>query len=84
MLGLGERAAEVLQVLYDLREAGCDLLTLGQYLQPTERQSPVARYISPEEFAEYQAKAEAMGFRGVAAGPLVRSSYQAEQFCPRP
>jgi lipoic acid synthetase len=77
MLGLGEQVAEVLQVLYDLREAGCDLLTLGQYLQPTERQSPVARYISPEEFAEYRAKAEAMGFRGVAAGPLVRSSYQA-------
>ena len=77
MLGLGERTAEVLQVLYDLREARCDLLTLGQYLQPTERQSPMARYISPEEFAEYRAKAEAMGFRGVAAGPLVRSSYQA-------
>jgi lipoic acid synthetase len=77
MLGLGERTAEVLQVLYDLREARCDLLTLGQYLQPTERQDPVARYVPPEEFAGYRAKAEAMGFRGVVAGPLVRSSYQA-------
>lgn len=77
MLGLGERTAEVLQVFYDLREAGCDILTLGQYLQPTERQHPVVRYVPPEEFAEYREKAEAMGFRKVVAGPLVRSSYQA-------
>lgn len=77
MLGLGEQIAEVLRVLYDLREAGCDMLTLGQYLQPTEQQHPVVRYIPPEEFAEYREKAETMGFRRVIAGPLVRSSYQA-------
>ncbi|MCX7854833.1 MAG: lipoyl synthase [Anaerolineae bacterium] len=83
MLGLGERRAEVLGVFYDLREAGCDVLTLGQYLQPTERQHPVVRYIPPEEFAEYREKAESLGFRKVVAGPLVRSSYQAGQLpCP--
>ncbi|HET91788.1 MAG TPA: lipoyl synthase [Chloroflexi bacterium] len=78
MLGLGERTAEVLQVLYDLRQAQCDLLTLGQYLQPTARQFPVARYVPPAEFDWYREKAEAFGFRGVAAGPLVRSSHRAE------
>jgi lipoyl synthase len=78
MLGLGERTAEVLQVLHDLRQVGCDLLTLGQYLQPTDRQLPVVRYIPPEEFAAYGDKAETMGFRGVASGPLVRSSHRAE------
>jgi lipoic acid synthetase len=78
MLGLGERTAEVLQVLHDLRRAGCDLLTLGQYLQPGDGQLPVARYVPPDEFARYREKAEAMGFRGVASGPLVRSSHQAE------
>lgn len=78
MLGLGERTAEVLQVLYDLRQARCDLLTLGQYLQPTEWQVPVARYLSPAEFACYRDRARALGFRGIAAGPLVRSSHQAD------
>jgi lipoic acid synthetase len=78
MLGLGERTAEVVQVLYDLRRAGCDLLTLGQYLQPSEEQLPVARYVPPEEFLAYGDKAREMGFRGVASGPLVRSSHQAE------
>jgi lipoic acid synthetase len=77
MLGLGERTAEVVQVLHDLRQAGCDLLTLGQYLQPTGRQLPVARYVPPEEFAWYRDKAQEMGFAGVASAPLVRSSYQA-------
>jgi len=78
MLGLGERAAEVLRVLYDLRRARCDLLTLGQYLQPTDRQLSVVRYVLPAEFAWYKDKAEALGFRGVAAGPLVRSSHRAD------
>jgi lipoyl synthase len=77
MLGLGERTAEVLRVLADLRQVGCDLLTLGQYLQPTAAQLPVARYLSPEEFQEYRSRAEEMGFRAVAASPLVRSSHQA-------
>jgi lipoic acid synthetase len=78
MLGLGERTAEVLRVLHDLRRARCDLLTLGQYLQPGDDQLPVSRYVPPDEFAAYRDKAEALGFRGVAAGPLVRSSHQAE------
>lgn len=78
MLGLGERTSEVIQVLRDLRQAGCDLLTLGQYLQPTDDQVPIVRYVSPEEFAAYGDKARAMGFRGVASGPLVRSSHHAE------
>jgi lipoic acid synthetase len=79
MLGLGERVAEVLGVLRDLRQAGCDLLTLGQYLQPTEHQLPVVRYAPPEEFAAYRQKAEEMGFRGAASGPLVRSSHRADE-----
>jgi lipoic acid synthetase len=78
MLGLGESTAEVLRTLYDLRQAQCDLLTLGQYLQPTDRQLPVSRFVPPAEFAGYQARAESLGFRGVAAGPLVRSSHRAE------
>jgi lipoic acid synthetase len=78
MLGLGESTEELLRTLCDLRRAGCDLLTLGQYLQPTDRQLPVERYVPPAEFASYQAKAESLGFRGVAAGPLVRSSHRAE------
>jgi len=78
MLRLGEGTAEVLQVLCDLSEVGCDLLTLGQYLQPTDRQLSVGRYVPPDEFDWYREKAEAMGFRGVASGPLVRSSHRAE------
>ena len=78
MLGLGERSQEVLRVLYDLRQARCDLLTMGQYLQPTDRQEPVDRYVPPEEFSWYESRAKPLGFRGIAAGPLVRSSHQAE------
>jgi len=78
MLGLGERTMEVLEVMRDLRQARCDLLTMGQYLQPTDRQVPVVRYLPPGEFAGYEARARSLGFRGVAAGPLVRSSYLAE------
>jgi lipoic acid synthetase len=81
MLGLGERVSEVLRVLQDLRRAGCDLVTLGQYLQPTDRQHRVARYVPPAEFGAYKEWAQAMGFRGVAAGPLVRSSYRARALC---
>jgi len=77
MLGLGERVTEVLRVLDDLRRAGCDLLTLGQYLQPTDRQLPVTRYVPPKEFDGYEKRARSKGFAGVAAGPLVRSSYHA-------
>jgi lipoic acid synthetase len=79
MLGLGEKRGEVLAVLRDLRRAGCEVLTLGQYLQPTPRHLPVAEYIHPSEFAWYQEIGAAMGFRAVAAGPLVRSSYHAAE-----
>ena len=65
-------------MLYDLRQAQCGLLTLGQYLPPTDDQLPAVRYIPPEEFDLYKEKAEALGFQGVASSPLVRSSYRAE------
>ncbi|MDI6891380.1 MAG: lipoyl synthase [Actinomycetota bacterium] len=79
ILGLGERKEEVLRVMEDLREAGCDVLTLGQYLRPSKEQLPVARFLPPEEFAELEAVAWGMGFRAVLAGPFVRSSYRAEE-----
>jgi len=78
MLGLGETKEEVLTAMDNLREAGCHVLTLGQYLAPSERHHPVVRYIPPEEFAEYKAEALARGFYGAASAPLVRSSYRAE------
>jgi len=77
MLGLGETNDEVLAVARDLRAHGCDILTLGQYLRPTLRQLPVARFVSPEEFAELKRAAEKLGFRHVESAPLVRSSYRA-------
>jgi lipoic acid synthetase len=77
MLGLGEIREEVLATLRDIRNAGCRLLTLGQYLAPSERHHPVVRYVPPEEFAEYEILALEMGFSGVASSPFVRSSYQA-------
>ena len=79
MLGLGEKREEILEVMDDLREAGCLTLTLGQYLAPSRRHHPVVRYLPPEEFIEYEKEARARGFAGVASAPLVRSSYQAEQ-----
>jgi lipoic acid synthetase len=78
MLGLGERREEILEVLRDLREAEVDLLTLGQYLQPTRANLPVEKFYTPEEFAECRDYAYSLGFRHVASGPLVRSSYHAE------
>ena len=77
MLGLGETHQELLDVLCNLREAGCDLLNLGQYLQPGPRYLPVVRYLPPEEFDELGALARQLGFRKVASGPFVRSSYHA-------
>jgi lipoic acid synthetase len=77
MLGLGEDRSELSRVFADLTHAGCDILTLGQYLQPTRRHLPVARYVAPEEFADLRREAESMGFRHVESGPLVRSSYHA-------
>jgi lipoic acid synthetase len=77
MLGLGEEKDEVLLTLQDLAAQGTDILTLGQYLQPTREHLPVVRYVHPEEFAEFKILGEAMGFKHVEAGPLVRSSYHA-------
>ena len=78
MLGLGETREELLRVWDDLLAAGCDILTLGQYLQPSKNHLPVERFVEPDEFAALQDLALARGFAGVAAGPFVRSSYQAE------
>jgi len=77
MLGLGETRDEVLQVMDDLIGAECKLLTLGQYLAPSEKHHPVIRYVTPEEFKDYQIAAEERGFSGVASSPFVRSSYRA-------
>lgn len=77
MLGLGETEAELLYVFAALVEAGVDILTLGQYLRPTRYQLPVKRYVTPEEFTNFGAKAKALGFKTVYAGPLVRSSFNA-------
>jgi lipoic acid synthetase len=77
MVGLGEKEAEVLAVLQELRNQGCTLLTIGQYLQPTSAHLPVRRYVPPAEFAAWEERAREMGFEGVASGPLVRSSYRA-------
>jgi lipoic acid synthetase len=79
MLGLGEREAEVERALGDLREAGVGLLTLGQYLRPSPAHLAVERYVPPAEFDAWAERARALGFREVAAGPLVRSSYRAEK-----
>ncbi len=80
MVGLGETGAEVLGVMDDLRSSGCDFLTIGQYLQPSRVHLPVAEYIRPEVFREWEAAAYEKGFRYVAAGPLVRSSFHAGDF----
>jgi lipoic acid synthetase len=77
MLGLGEEKEEVLATLEDLAAQGTDILTLGQYLQPTREHLPIVRYVHPDEFAEFKILGEAMGFKHVEAGPLVRSSYHA-------
>jgi lipoic acid synthetase len=77
MLGLGETREEVIEVMSDLREAGCDLLTIGQYLQPSPKHHPLVRFVPPEEFAEYIGKD--MGFIEVASAPLVRSSFRAAE-----
>ena len=80
MLGLGESEEELMTTLEDLRAIDVDVVTFGQYLQPTRRHLPVKNYVTPEEFEEWQIKAENMGFKYVASGPLVRSSYKAGEF----
>jgi lipoyl synthase len=82
MLGLGETESEVVAALRDLRAVGCDLLTLGQYLQPTRGHLPVVEFVTPERFAALEQQARALGFIHVASGPRVRSSYHADAFEP--
>jgi lipoic acid synthetase len=82
MLGLGEREEELFAAMEDLRRSQCDILTLGQYLQPTLRHLPVVEFIPPAKFEEYGERAREVGFAHVASGPLVRSSYHADDFSP--
>ncbi|MEM0998082.1 MAG: lipoyl synthase [Bacteroidota bacterium] len=79
MVGLGETVEEVYEIMEDLLEHGCDVLTIGQYLQPTKMHLPVSEFIHPDLFAHYRERGEAMGFNFVESGPLVRSSYHAER-----
>ena len=79
MLGLGEEQREVVVAMEDLRGKGCDILTLGQYLQPTLEHLPIAEFVTPEAFEEFGRIGREMGFRHVASGPMVRSSYHAEE-----
>jgi lipoic acid synthetase len=79
MLGLGETAAEVLQVMRDLRAHQVDILTIGQYLRPSAKHLPIVRYVTPDEFADFRREGLAMGFGHVESGPLVRSSYHASE-----
>ncbi len=84
MLGIGETIAELFDVLADLRDIACDVLTLGQYLAPTLKHIPVARFVPPDEFDDIAAKARLLGFRQVVAGPFVRSSYHAREMVSSP
>jgi lipoic acid synthetase len=79
MAGLGETFEEVVDLMRDLRKASCDIMTIGQYLQPYEKRLPVERYVTPEEFAEWKKIGEAMGFKHVESSPLTRSSYHARE-----
>ena len=77
--GLGETPGEIRHVMRDLRTAGCDILTIGQYLRPTSQHVPVARFYAPEEFDALKKEGLSLGFQHVESGPMVRSSYHAEQ-----
>ena len=79
IVGMGETAEEVLETMSDLREVDCDLLTIGQYLRPSQKHLPIHRFYAPSEFEELREHGEALGFKHVASGPLVRSSYHADQ-----
>ena len=79
MVGLGETKGEVVEVMKDLRDANCELLTIGQYLQPSPKHHPVAQYVPPGEFSEFKDMAKSLGFTAVASAPLVRSSFKAAE-----
>ena len=83
ILGMGEEREEISQAMTDLRDAGCDLLTITQYLRPSARHHPIVRWVRPEEFVELNEEAEEIGFAGVLSGPLVRSSYRAGRLYQR-
>ncbi len=83
MVGFGESGAEVEQVLADLRQTGVDVATIGQYLRPTRRNLPVEEFVAPAQFDAYRAAGERLGFKMVFSGPLVRSSYMADDVCAR-
>ncbi|MGI9305721.1 MAG: lipoyl synthase, partial [Gammaproteobacteria bacterium] len=78
MAGLGETDEEIYEVIADLRRHNADMLTVGQYLQPTRGHLPVSRFVPPPQFTEYQKRAESLGFAHAACGPMVRSSYHAD------
>jgi lipoyl synthase len=80
MMGLGEEPSEVLQAMRDLRSVGCDILTVGQYLRPSQKHLAVEEFVTPEQFSRYEEQGLELGFKFVAAGPLVRSSYKAGEF----
>jgi len=84
MIGMGERKEEILKVMKDLREVGCDIFTIGQYLQPSLNHLPISKYYTPEEFKEFQKIGEELGFLHVESGPLVRSSYHAADIAVLP
>jgi lipoic acid synthetase len=79
MVGCGETESEVLHTMQALRDAEIDVLTIGQYLRPTAKHAPLVRYVDPAEFERYRVQGEALGFKYVASGPLVRSSYRAAE-----
>lgn len=79
MLGLGETEEEIIGTMKDLREVGCEVMTIGQYLQPSRKHYPVSEYVTPEKFKEYESIGKELGFRHVESGPFVRSSYHAEK-----
>ena len=79
MVGLGETRDEIVETMLDLRSVGCDLLTVGQYLRPSQKHAPLAKWYTPEEFEELRREGEGLGFKHVASGPLVRSSYHADE-----
>jgi lipoic acid synthetase len=80
MIGLGETEEEVFKTMEDLRSVDTDILTLGQYLRPTKKHLPVVEFVTPEKFAYYEKKGMEMGFKYIASGPLVRSSYKAGEY----
>ncbi|MCB0748169.1 MAG: lipoyl synthase, partial [Ignavibacteriae bacterium] len=79
MVGIGEKTEEVLELMKELKNHNCDIMTIGQYLQPTKTHLPVDRYVTLEEFAMYKSEGKILGFEAVESGPLVRSSYHAEK-----